>query len=244
MPKEDLSEDCGGYQQGVKEGSQNRVHLFEDLIAEGLLKKDPVDPIRASINELTDDPSKVKGEPEYERSHFKDAMVGGRRELDGRCVLGTTRMPCRTINPPRVIPGISWWIVTGTRIWGLPQTVRQDGVGSVFAGNDAFVMNTHMLDEAMYGTDAAREILANHGKRNANLKGDMRRGMPENFHRNGSPSNNLTDKWVYHPYTADLRTHGTASPIMRLVQGNVFALPHEAGHMATLDGWRSMPKGD
>lgn len=257
MPKKKISPKIEeAISKGIREGSQNRVKLFEDLMAEGLLKKDPVDPIRASAHDLTDDPGKIKGqqkkksgqyhyEPEYVRSHFKDAMVGEDAEnLTEDAFWGRLQDALQNYQPtkgdPRNILVDQYW---NQNMGIAPDGFQsQDGVGSVFAGNDAFVMNTHMLDEAMYGTDAAREILTNHAKRNANLKGDMSRGMPENTHRNGNPSHNLTDKWVYHPYTADIRTHGTASPIFRLVQGDVFALPHEAGHMATLDGWRSMPK--
>ena len=216
---------------------QSEVAKFEQAIKDGLLSKDPEDPYRSHRkNTLTDDPYEAEYvEPERVPSEFKESMVPGAGMMDGDSFFPAFQdalegHPFVTGDPRNVLVDQYW----NKNVGFAPHDY---GIGhKVYAGNEAFVLNTHMVDEGLYGADAANQILANHAKRNANIQGDMNRGQPENLHRDGSPSNNLTDKWIYHPYRRDLRALGTADAMDRVIEGTVDALPHESGHMATLRG--------
>lgn len=219
---------------------QSEVSKFEQAIKDGLLSKDPEDPYIHSPNRLTNDPDEAAidiatGVPERVPSEFKESMVPGAGMIDEDTFFPAFQdalegHPFVTGDPRNVLVDQYWDKNVGF-------APHDYGIGhKVYAGNEAFVLNTHMVDEGLYGTDAADQILANHTKRNANIKGDMNRGQPENLHRDGSPSNNLTDKWIYHPYRRDLNALGTADAIDRVVEGTPEALPHESGHMATLNG--------
>lgn len=226
--------------------NQDQVAKFEQAIADGLLKKDPEDPYRKAgddvvqRSQLTDDPDQAgvdmeTGMPERVPSEFKESMVLGAGLMDEDSFWPAFQdalegHPYVTGDPRNVLVDQYWDQNVGF-------APHDYGKGhKVYAGNEAFVLNTHMVDEGLYGKDAANQILTNHAKRNANILGDMNRGQPENLHRDGSPSNNLTDKWIYHPYRRDIGALGTADALDRVVEGSVDALPHESGHMATLRG--------
>lgn len=226
----------------VRAKNQDQVAKFEQAIEEGLLTKDPEDPYLHSPNRLTDDPDKAAvdtktGKPERVQSEFKESLVPGAGFMEGDSFWPAFQdalegHPYVTGDPRNVLVKQYWDDNMGF-------APHNYGTGhKIYAGNEAFVLNTHMVDEGLYGTDAANQILANHAKRNANIKGDITRGQPENLHRDGSPSNNLTDKWIYHPYRRDLGALGTADPMDRVVEGTVRSLPHESGHMGTLNGFR------